>query len=158
MAEIKAPSNINFALLAQQHSITLADQKSGLLLAATVVLLTFMAREASVEGAVPDWAAIAAAALLFVTAGLNLATIAPTLLKEKGLALSFWRSSLFDLDKEAFVQKTLSKDFEDGHAREDVLHLRALALVARRKYRLLRLAFVTGGAGILAFLWWRLMI
>lgn len=156
--ELKAPSNSNFALLAQQHSITLADQKSGLMLAAMVALLTFMAREANLEGDLPDWPAIGAAVLLACTAALNLATIAPTFLKSDGLALSFWRSPLFDLAPDQFLATTLSRAFEDAHAKEDVLHLRALALVNRRKYRLLRLAFATGTLGILGFLIWRLSL
>lgn len=154
--EYKAPTNATFSLLALQHSITLADQKSGLMLAAMTALLTFMAREVNLEGHLPDWAAIASAALLLITLVLNFFTVRPTLLTNKDHSLSFWRSPLFDLGEAEFVARSLSAEFEQSHGRDDVLHLRALALVNRRKYALLRLAFITGGFGVLGFLLWRL--
>lgn len=154
--ELKAPSNLAFSLLAQQHSITLADQKSGLMLAAMTALLIFMAREVSMTGGLPDWWALSAAAFLVSTAVLNFITVKPTFVTTTSMALSFWRSPLFAKTREDFSREVLSKEFEAAHGGEDVLHLYALAKVNQKKYRYLGMAFITGPLGVTLFLAWRL--
>jgi hypothetical protein len=153
---VPTPAYLSFSLLALQHSINLADQKTSVIMASSGAFFTYLlsrlAGYSETGASTLSWYLTSASALVMMVAILlSYSALLPRIRPVKSDSLSFWTSSAFDLNDADLMILTRKNEEGDGHLALALNHLSSVAHIARAKYMRLRTTFQTALFGLSLF-------
>ena len=153
---VPTPAYLSFSLVALQHSINLADQKTAVIMASSGAFFTYLvsrlATYADTGASLWSWYLTGASALVMMVAILiSYSALLPRIRPVKSNSLSFWTSTAFDLDEADLVALTRHADTEDAHLALALSHLSNVAHIARAKYVRLLTTFRVALLGLTLF-------